>query len=134
MGMVTAADLVRGQVRPSDVDRQSDVTAVGIGFSGDGGPTDKERMYRTLLDFTMRESYAFWVIKKFINDQAKIHLYNTHNINPGMEDDEIVRHVLFNSGAWQALTMLWQKLTQESLQAGLDNALASRLDMESTHG
>jgi hypothetical protein len=80
----------------------------------------KIRVHEELLNLAATNQFAYTLILKCLKDIAKAFENATHSMNATMSDSEIARSVMYNTGAWQALTLAINQLQPETLGKNLD--------------
>jgi hypothetical protein len=122
-GNGTIRDQARG-FNTSDIDtakRVLDRDARDIAESIPQNPSyQKIRGIQDLLTLVQDNPYVFWYLRKLLADSAQGYLEEIGNtINSQMTDEQVSQLVRYNSGAWQALLMVFYNLEPANLERQL---------------
>ncbi len=105
-------------VKPRHLDHFSDQIERVVDL--DPGPEGKARALEALLEVAYANPFAYALIQKLLKDYAKNFLQLTHMAMASQSEGELVRTLMYNSGAWQALTQVIWELQPENLEKKLD--------------
>lgn len=106
-------------IKPKALDHMADQIERVIDL--DPGPAGKIRALEALLEVAYTSQFAYVLIQKLLKDYAKNYLVLSHQlVQPGMSEGEISRQLMYNAGAWQALTQVIWELQPENLEKKLD--------------
>lgn len=107
-------------IRQGDLDRLSERVNQRMGKE-EFDVRDWAWAYGKLLEWASKQRDEHWLVLKFLKDQAKAALMSQGAVVPGTDPTQAVQHVLYWSGAWQALTAVANMLSERGIEEAIEN-------------